>query len=1063
MVRVVSTASVHEAAPRLHLLGGMSLHASASRDMPTPESSSYEGRHHVQALLALVGASRKGIGRDELVELLWPQASTAAGRNRLYHTVHLARQVLGAASQSDEWVMVQNARVVLDERVWCDVHQLESAGERGVSGLTDAQLHELLPLCADDWMPALEIGSAGESVRARVRTTQSALLREAISRGVNRGDNLALRGWLHSLLRLQPTDEWVHRELMQLDLLAGRRHAVLRTFDKLSRELSMQLGLRPSMQTVAIAAQASAELQSQPAAKAQDTGAPTTSLVGREPLVRKLVAQMTERPGVWNFTGLSGIGKTTLARAVGRRLAPAMTDGMCVVNLGDLGAFESAASACVRALGLTSNEQGDEIELVVHAVRTRRMLLVLDDLDAASDAQALLGRLPLGKMQARVIVTTRTSVRVAGAEAVAVGRLPTPALDATPAEAIRSAAYALFKSRCPSAGPESESDAWRREAIRLVRRLDGLPLAIELAAARTVTMTPGEILAQIEHSLRPLGDGPVDLQGRHRSLQASLDWSVKLLGEVARAGYGALAVFPGEFVHADVAALMPAVGLPRAAAETVLTELSAAGLIASVDTELRLRMLHLPRAHARAHALASGCWHAVLNARLAEVCRCFDENPLVYESPHYTSSLRHVMSLEDDAVSLLDHAQAHAPLRFVQLLVALCEGWTTSGTFASVIRWAQRGIVAARESGSVSDELRLHANWVLSVRREGRFVAAEELSRALMPLCDRLEAPPLIAHAAYIRAVALLSTGRSQEGVELLRLTLARLDLRPDSPGFWTLHTCLAGLGGAMPDVQVDLPTLRVRFAGSCLWPDVLRSLFATWPSRSDFESLRGIADELLASGTALRSKRFMLDGMWRQAATLTGLDRIADALRVFGQHHRLAVDAGWYEGAALANRVMAWVHLRIGDIGSARACQTRFGELALAADSDVQGLVLTVLRAAVCVVGGEVDESIRLLRTLGPEALHTVDDEDLVEWSEVTALVANRTGNLELMAELAPAMRRLDRSDDFIPFIRRFRDLQFGPGEAAYRHRSAEEFNDLRRAIRSGLTRFYEGRPAGP
>jgi DNA-binding SARP family transcriptional activator len=217
---------------RLRFLGGLQLEGQHRG----PESG-YETRHHVRAVLALAGASQQGIGRDELVDALWPGSSAAAGRNRLYHTVHLARQALAEVSWDDEWLAVRAGRVQLDERVWCDVRQLEQAIDRGTARLGPGPLHELLPLCANDWMPGLEIGALGQVIRARVRRHQSDLLREAITRQGNEGDTPTHRALLQSLLRLEATDEWAHRQLMRLDLAAGRRHAVLRTFEKLGREL----------------------------------------------------------------------------------------------------------------------------------------------------------------------------------------------------------------------------------------------------------------------------------------------------------------------------------------------------------------------------------------------------------------------------------------------------------------------------------------------------------------------------------------------------------------------------------------------------------------------------------------------------------------------------------------------------------------------------------------------------------------------------------------------------------------------------------------------------------
>lgn len=1051
-------ASVHAETPVLRLLCGLRIGAGqATKAIASREPVAHEGRHHVQAVLALVGASRKGMGRDELVEVLWPKASATAGRNRLYHTVHLARQALSAASWDDEWVVVRNARVLLDERVWCDTHQLERAGERSAGELSDSELHDLVPLCNGDWMPGLDVGAIGEAVRTRVRTAQSALLREAIVRSQRQGDTPALRDLLQSLLRIQATDEWVHRELMRLDLAAGRRHAVLRTFDKLSRELSVQLGLRPSTQTVALAAAAAAELQSHPSGGAPEPAARATSLVGREALIQSLVAQMSERPGLWNFTGLSGIGKTTLARAVAHRVAPAMADGVCVVNLGDLGAYESAASACVRTLGLTSSEAGDETELLVHAVQVRQMLLILDDIDAASDAHSLLARLPLSSMRARVIVTTRARVNLAQAEVVPVAPLPTPEPDATPAQALQSAGFALFQMRCPLASHELQSKAWQSEAVQLVRRLEGLPLAIELAAARTASMTPGEILRQIERTLRPLGDGPVDMQGRHRSLQASLDWSVKLLSEAARSGYGALAVFPGSFSPADASGLMPAVGLPRSAADAVLDELIAAGLLARVQDEprLQMRMLHLPRAHARAQAEARGQWKAVVTARLADVCGWLDEHPLEYESPQYAVNLRRVMEIEDDAVSLLDHAQAHDPERFVRMLTALCESWGVRGSAPIMMRWLQAGTASAQALGLVNHELALLTTWTQALVVRGSAVAAEQCSQAMAPLLARATDHVTLARAAANRCTALRSIGQPEQGAKSLQHLLGKLALGPNDPGFWTLSMALTGCGCKPDGVEIDLQTMRSRFAGSRLWLEILRVTYSISPD-DDWSHLSAVAEELVVCATAMRAHAAWISGMTARAHCQLARGQTAAGLQSHQAVYQFAAETGWKNAMVGALLDAGWVHVHVIDTDAATVCIDKAAEL-LSHGAHPGGILrIPLMRAMVLTLQGKLDEAVRELLCIAPDRLEQVTEDELSDWTEVAALLGLRLGHAALAHTIVADIRFLDADHGRIPAVSMFRDTMFGPPEVAT-SRSAQELHEARRRLYAGLKELQQ------
>ena len=1061
------------AVPALHLLGGLRLEGC------TQLARGFETRHHVQALLGLAGASDRGIARDELVDILWPESSASAGRNRLYHTVHLARQALCAVAPEDEWVVVRSGRVQLDPRVWCDVQQLERADVDGTretgdeqhrstrpgAALSSDQLEGLLILCHGDWLPELDIGAAGEAVRARVRNRQAAVLREAIERQRGQGDNPTQRALLQNLMRIQPTDEWAYRELMRLDLSAGRRHAVLRNFEKVSRELGVQLGLRPNAQTCAIAAAATAQLQDALQELPNEQVAGALSFVGRETQIQELVTELGRGGGLWTVTGLSGVGKTSLLREVARRAAPILGDGVLIVSLGDLARNERAASACVRALGLVSNGQRDDLGLVMQAVRTRDMLLVLDDLDVAGDAQELLDALPVGnvpaaQMKARVIVTSRARLAHRHASHVAVRPLAMPEPDASAAQAMQCAGYALFRMRCPAAmADEMESPSWRRAAVELVRRLDGLPLAIELAAARTVTMTPGEILMEIERTLRPLSDGPVDLKGRHRSLQATLDWSVQLLSAAARGVYCAVSVFPGLFGRSDAERLLdsldplgPLGSAHRSAEiEQALDELIDAGLVARVQDSERLRMLHLPRAHARAQALASGQWPAIVEARLRKVCAQLNANALEYESPTFAARLERIIEIEADAVDLLDHARIHEPERFVWMLVPLCHGWLVRGSASTVLHWAKLGIACAQSLGIVDAELSLRIALADCLRRGGSAAATEEFSRSLLPLLKRVADPALVSYAVSVRLKALRKTGKSVESVRLGHETIGRLGLGPQSPGFWTLYTPLWSMGSTPAGIEANLALLRRRFDGSCLWPEILGVAFANSPVQSCWLDRSAIVEERIAGATRLRWSQALLSGLWHRAACQIGRDEFAKAMGTYREYQRLADSIGWVEGAERSKRLVASLSMRALDFAPAEIYLDEAAHRQPDGDRDAMVVSTPVMRAKVLLLRDRLDDAVRELLSVPTEWLPQASDEDLVEWSEVGAMVASERGHVDLAAELALAMRRLDGADDHIPTIRRFRDARFGPGEP-HRPRDAQEMEDLRVVLRAGL-----------
>jgi DNA-binding SARP family transcriptional activator len=634
---------------RLHLLGEFRVvRADAAQATPGAPcaATGFEGRHHVRALLALAGMSRQGVHRDELAELLWPKATAAHSSNRMHHTLHLARKVLAAVAADDtSWVLLRKAYVVLDERVWCDVQELQCAVAQSREETvfdnysddlkTAALVTSVMALCGHSWMPDLELGPTGQMLRKRVRDWQVAVLRHGVRRGEGDGDTPMQRALLCRLMQLQSTDEWASEKLMQLDLAAGRCHAVLREFDALRTALASQLGLRPSPHSHALQVQACQRLSRPgPVDPAPHRHAP---LVGREALLLQLLAQTQQAPGLWQLTGPCGIGKSALACALAQRAAPLLADGACVVRLDERVAGDSALLAVARALGKPDGstawpQTADALVAWVHdELQTRCLLLVLDGVDMAEDSAALLACLPVQRLQARVVLTCRVpqhSLQLVSVD-VRLPPLAVPALDVQLGldSVSHSAGLTMFCMRCPQPEADQQDPRWRASAARLVAALEGLPLAIELAAARTATMTPDEVLRQCRADVKRLSaepnwlsqTGPVDLVRRHRSLRDCFDSDLQTLTPATRRLYLELAQWPTGFGDADLADRWPTLGMCAVEGRARTQALHQAGLLVPVDDgwpsplppsaspldgtaqpPCRWRLRHMAQLHARA-------------------------------------------------------------------------------------------------------------------------------------------------------------------------------------------------------------------------------------------------------------------------------------------------------------------------------------------------------------------------------------------------------------------------------------------------------------------------------
>ncbi len=278
--------------------------------------------------------------------------------------------------------------------------------------------------------------------------------------------------------------------------------------------------------------------------------APATPLLGREreaAAVEDLVVRAGAR--LVTLTGPGGVGKTRLAVEAAQRLGPGFADGVRFVELASVSSADLVAAAVATGLGLTTT--GDKlITDLLSYLRARRLLLVLDNFEQVVGAAPLLAELLGAAPGVVVLVTSRVVLRLSGEHEFPVPPLPVPPAGSSPdpEELERYASVALFTERAHAADPGFELTGGNAEAVaEICRRLDGLPLAIELAAARVRLLPPQALLPRLGQQLSLLTSGARDLPERQRTLRSTLDWSYGLLSASEQVLFARLGVFAGPF------------------------------------------------------------------------------------------------------------------------------------------------------------------------------------------------------------------------------------------------------------------------------------------------------------------------------------------------------------------------------------------------------------------------------------------------------------------------------------------------------------------------------------
>jgi predicted ATPase/class 3 adenylate cyclase len=335
-----------------------------------------------------------------------------------------------------------------------------------------------------------------------------------------------------------------------------------------------------------------------------------SSFVGRAGELAELSAAVA-RSALVTVTGPGGVGKTRLAVQAAADQLEAFADGAWLCELAPAGDGESMAQVVATALGVRSRPGSSTAGSVVEFLRTRSgLLLVLDNCEhLLAAAAALAADILRGCRGVRIVATSQQALGVEGEQVFGLRPLPVPAADADVAAAAGSEAMDLFVQRAAAARRDFALGPDNVAAVgEICRRLDGIPLAIELAAARVGALRPAQIAGLLDERFRLLTRGRSGAPSRQQTLQATVEWSYALLSQTEQRLFDALGVFPASFDADGAVAVAAAAGLDRWDVLDGLTALVGQCMLAEEegpDQASRYRLLETMRAYARQHLTAA--------------------------------------------------------------------------------------------------------------------------------------------------------------------------------------------------------------------------------------------------------------------------------------------------------------------------------------------------------------------------------------------------------------------------------------------------------------------------
>ncbi|WP_020499002.1 BTAD domain-containing putative transcriptional regulator [Sciscionella marina] len=706
-------------------------------------------------LVALALEPGHVVPKGRLVDWIWGERPPADVANALQRLVSRLRKVLpdgAVGGQADGYRLQVEPDAV-------DAARFERLLARARAG-DDPRRVRLLREALALWRGAAiqDVGvpdsAALDAAAARLEGLRLAALEDRFDAEIGLGHGAELAGELTDLLAAHPLRERLAGALLRALAAAGRGTEALLVYQRTREVLADALGADPSPELSALhTALLRGELGAQEDSRKTNLRAELTSFIGEDTelaAVREFIAEHR----LTTLIGPGGSGKTRLATETARTLLGDLPDGAWLVELAGVGAADDVAQSALGALGLRDSLLGEAkgaepVDRFIAAVRDRAMVLILDNCEHVIESAAAFAHRVLGECRGlRILATSRELLGITGEGLWPVEPLDLPEQDANTGELERSPAVRLLWDRAGAVRRDLTADPPTLSALaRVCRAVDGMPLAIELAAARLRTMSLEQLADRLDDRFRLLTGGSRTALARHRTLRAVIDWSWELLTEAEQLVLRRLSVFSG---GASLEAAEQVCGGDALESLAALTEKS---LVQAVGERVpRYRMLGTVEEYAGQRLAAAGesdllrCRHLAYFTELAETAE-----------PH----LRRAGQLEWLATLEIEHDNIVSAMRGVlgageapaAMRLAAASGWYW-WLAGHKLEGGELLIAATELPGEVPDEVRATVYaFVAGFLTSGRADAqqAQDWIRQVFEIGGRVRNP----HPAVVLVVAL--------------------------------------------------------------------------------------------------------------------------------------------------------------------------------------------------------------------------------------------------------------------------------------------------------------------
>lgn len=776
-----------------------------------------------QWLLALLVLRHdRDTDREWLATTLWPDNDEQQALFYLRKALSNLRKALGSQAPR---LISPSARTVRLElaNAFVDVVEFEK-------GALEQYRGPLLPDCQEDWA----IAERNQLEQAYIAALEQRMADDPVRYG-------------RLLIAADPYRESAYRALMQALADAGDRAAVTVVYRELQDRLAKDLNGNPSPETEALYKELRhRERQTLPSAPAQETKrhlpVPLTDLIGREQEIKEVLSWMKQRRMV-TLVGTGGVGKTRLSIAVAEAALPRFEDGAWFVDLAPLTDPALIPQATAKALGVAEEQSRPIKETLTQTLSTRSILLVLDNCEQFTEACADFAQQLLSSCPAlTIIATSRQPLHIVGEQVLRVPSLP-----------VDSEAVQLFADRAVRANSEFRlTEKNTADIVEICRHLDGIPLAIEMAAARVRSLSIGEIKMRLGDRFRLLKSGNKGALPRQHTLRATIDWSHDQLSEPERTLLRRVSVFAGGWTleaAEAVAALQDVDELLSSLADKSL-------VIAETGETTRYRLLETVRQHALYHLTETG---ELLSTRMRHrdyfLGFAFDIKPklMAADQAHWFAVLD---SEHDNLRQALSFCIEHEPATGVKLAGGLSRYWLTRGYYSEG-RTTFSTLLALAPERTEHRAIALNGAGLLAWRQSD-YKAAEAAYEESLSIARELDDRLNIARA--LNNLALIT--RDQGGYDVARgMHEESIQIFRDCGEKLIAAVCLSNLG-VVHQYQGDFTAARAAYEeGLAVQRELgersstgvtLNSLGEVALDQGDYEFARKCHEEGLAIATEL-------------------------------------------------------------------------------------------------------------------------------------------------------------------------------------------------------------------